>query len=216
MEDLFRVFQGTYHNGNLGFGGDLKHAGAEVVKLSIQAGVALGEHADGNLILLDHLNAFEDGFQSLPVVFPVDHLAHELVHQVADDEHFRVLPLGNKGQLGLGEAAQQQNRVQNIQVVAHHQESALRRHQLLPLQIDLHTQNGEDGRNIELCQPAVEFAVLCLGNLLLYHCRHCPQEQKGQGKQPHTASHKDSHCRRNAHSAQQGPQNRRHRGKNRD
>ena len=215
MEDLFRVFQGTYHDGHLGLQGDFEYAGAEVVELSIQTGVPLREHADGNLILLDHLNALEDGFQSLPVVFPVDHLAHELVHQVADDEHFRVFPLGNKGQLGLGEAAQQQNRVQNVQVVAHHQESALRGHQLLPLQINLHPEDGENGRNIELCQPAVELAVRFLGNLLVYHRRHCPQEQECQGNQPHPASRKDSHCRRNAHSSQQGPQNRR-RGKNRD
>ena len=176
MEDLLGVLQAADHNGDLGLGGDLKHPGAEMVDLSVVAGVALGEDTHGDLIRLQQLDAFQDGFQGLPVVFPVDVLAHDLVHQVADDEHMAVLLFGDKSQLGLGEGSQQHHRVQNAQMVAHQQEPALLGKLLRPLDIHLHAQQTPDGGNIGFDDPAVKPAVVLLGHLLIHQGGSRPQK----------------------------------------
>ena len=54
-------------------------AAAEVAQLAIQADIAFGEGHDAGPIVLDHLDAVEDGLQGFPVVFPVDHVALELM-----------------------------------------------------------------------------------------------------------------------------------------
>ena len=111
MEDILGVLYGAHDDGHLGLGGDLEDAGAEVVELAVPAGVALGEDGNADLVLANHLDALEDGFQGLPVILPVDQLAHQPVHDLADEEHIRILPLGDEGQLGFREAAQQQHGV---------------------------------------------------------------------------------------------------------
>ena len=95
-----------------------------MVELAVHAGVALGEHGDAYLVLLDKLDAFQDGLQGLPVIFPVDHLAQKPVHNLSDQGYAGIFPLGNKGKLAVGEGLQQHRGVQVAQVVAHQQEPA--------------------------------------------------------------------------------------------
>ena len=71
----------------------------EMVELPIVVDVALGENGDAHLVVLDQLDALEDGLQRLPVIFPVHQLAHKLGHDLAHQEHGAVLPLGDEGQL---------------------------------------------------------------------------------------------------------------------
>ena len=67
FENLPGVLDGAHHNGHPRLLGNLEDPGAEGMEFPVLAGVALREGADGNLILFDHLNTFNNGFQGLPV-----------------------------------------------------------------------------------------------------------------------------------------------------
>ena len=116
---------GADHDGHLGLGGDLEDAGTEVVQLLVGLDVAFREDGDGHLVLLDELDALENGLQSLPVIFPVDGLAQQLMHDLAHQEHGAGLPLGDECQLTFGEECTQRHRIQVMDVIAYQQESAL-------------------------------------------------------------------------------------------
>ena len=163
VKDLLRIFHGAKHNGHLGLGGDFEDAGAEMMELHIPAGVALGKHGHTDLVITDHLDAADDGFQGLPVIFPVDHLAHEPVHNLADEEHVRVFLLGDEGQLALGEAAQKQYGIQNVQMVADQQKAAVSGELFHSLCLNVHPQQGEYGRYVEFHKTAEVFGVVLLG-----------------------------------------------------
>ena len=57
-QHILGVFHGADHDGHTGFLGDLKHAGTEPMELPIRnTDPALREDTDGNLILLQQLDA---------------------------------------------------------------------------------------------------------------------------------------------------------------
>lgn len=78
-----------------------------MVELAVLAGVALGEDGDGRFVVLQQLDALDNGFQGGAVIFTVDGLAENFVHDLAHDEQLLILLLGDKGQLALWEAVQQ-------------------------------------------------------------------------------------------------------------
>lgn len=112
----------------LGLLGDLEHAVAEGLQGAILAGIALRKHGDAGLILSENLDAAQNGFQGLPVVFPVDGLAGGAVHQLVDHKEALIFLLGNECQLAVGQAVVQDQRIEQAQVVADQQEPGVPGH----------------------------------------------------------------------------------------
>ena len=88
FENVPGVLDGAHHDGYIGLLGNFEDTGAEGVHLAVLAGVAFREGTDGNLVLLDELDAPQNGFQGLPVVFPVDGLAEDFVHEESAVCHY--------------------------------------------------------------------------------------------------------------------------------
>ena len=150
------------------------------MKQQIIMDAALREGGDGGSVLLENLNTFENRFQRLPVIFPVDQLALELVHHGADDKHGLVLPLGDEGQLTFGQAFEQNDGVGVVRVVGNQQEAAFRGHLFQTAGFHMNPQHHKCRLNDEICHHPVEPAVLFLGYILIHPLAQIQQKQESQ------------------------------------
>ena len=135
------------------------------MELSVPANAPLREHGDGYLVLLNELNAFADGLQGLPVIFPVYQLAHQLVHHRAHEGHRVVFLFGNKGQLAVGKTFENHAGVNLVEMVAHQQEPALGGRFFQALGVNVKSAQSRHQINIQVRKAAVEGAVV---ELLLF------------------------------------------------
>ena len=211
-EDLPGVLDGAYHDGDIRLLGNLEHAAAEMVELAVLAGVALGEDGDGRFVVLQQLDALDNGFQGSAVIFTVDGLAENFVHDLAHDEQLLILLLGDKGQLALWEAVQQHTGVGDEQVVAHQHEPPLGGNLLQARRMDAHPKQADQCVNVHLRDPAVKRAVVLLR--LVHVHEGADQTQKTKGCQRKNQKRPDEQRREppECHPAANTDQNRRNRG----
>ena len=211
-EDLPGVLDGAYHDGDIRLLGDLEHTAAEMVELAVLAGVALGEDGDRRFVVLQQLDALDNGFQGSAVIFTVDGLAENFVHDLAHDEQLLILLLGDKGQLALWEAVQQHTGVGDEQVVAHQHEPPLGGNLLQARRMDAHPKQADQCVNVHLRDPAVKRAVVLLR--LVHVHEGADQTQKTEGCQRKNQKRPDEQRRKppECHPAENTDQNRRNRG----
>ena len=183
-----------------------------MVELAVLAGVALGKNADGCFVILQQLNALEDGFQGGAVIFPVDGLAENFVHDLAHDEQLLIFLLGDKGQLAFGEAVQQHAGVGDEQMVAHQHEPPLGGNLLQPLRVNAYPKQADQSANVHLRDPAVKGAVVLLGLVHVHEGTDQTQKTKGCQGQYQKRPHKQCRKPPEHHPAASTDQNRRNRG----
>lgn len=115
--------EGADHNGHLGTLGNFKDAVPEGLQMAGPTGIAFRKNGDARFVLFQNVYAFQNGFQSFPVVFPVDGLAQSFMHQFVYDEELVIFPLGNKGQLAFFGIDVEDEGVQQAEMVAHQEEA---------------------------------------------------------------------------------------------
>ena len=62
--------EGADHNGHLGTLGNFKDAVPEGLQMAGPTGIAFRKNGDARFVLFQNVYAFQNGFQSFPVVFP--------------------------------------------------------------------------------------------------------------------------------------------------
>ena len=74
---------------------------SERMKLAVLAGISFRENTHGAFVLFDKRDALEDGLQGRTVIFPVDGLTQNLVHNGRNERKLLVFLFGNKGKKGV-------------------------------------------------------------------------------------------------------------------